>query len=153
MLRGARLSRDPLFSLGLDTSSQIGLMILTAGAALAAAPPLSLLCLPLLFAAGMTLGDTSNRALMLTVCSSAPRSAARKITDDLVITGVGIASGLLVGVLAAAALLAERTGVRSPVLAGIASADPQHAGYLLAGLFVIIFVVARLLRRRQGHER
>lgn len=49
-----------LFSLGFDTSSQIGVLILTAGAALAGASALSLLCLPILFAAAMTLGDTAN---------------------------------------------------------------------------------------------
>ena len=50
-----------LFSLGFDTSSQIGVLILTAGAALAGASAISLLCLPILFTAAMTLGRHQQR--------------------------------------------------------------------------------------------
>ena len=100
-----------LFSLGFDTSSQIGLLIITASAALAGAPPLSLLCLPFLFTAAMTLGDTSNGLMMLRMYESAQADPVRKINYNLMITGVSILSALLVGLIAGATLLSETAGV------------------------------------------
>lgn len=137
-----------LFSLGFDTSSQIGVLILTAGAALAGASLVSLLCLPILFTAAMTLGDTTNGLLMLKMYTSAQENPARKINYNLIITGVGIVSGLLVGSIAAATLLTEQAGVTSGFLEAIASIDTEYAGYLLAGFFVVVFIVAAIMWRR-----
>ena len=117
-----------LFSLGFDTSSQIGLLILTAGAALAGAPAISLLCLPILFTAAMTLGDTLNGLMMLRMYASAHEDPKRKINYNLLVTGVGIVSGLVVG--------------------SIAEANTEYAGFLLAALFAVIGVAAWLLWRR-----
>ena len=137
-----------LFSLGFDTSSQIGLMILTAGAALAGAPAISLLCLPILFTAAMTLGDTLNGLMMLKMYTSAQEDPHRKINYNLLITGVGIVSGLLVGTIAAATLLTEQGGLDLGFLTSIAEANTEYAGYLLAGLFAVIGISAWLLWRR-----
>ncbi len=137
-----------LFSLGFDTSSQSGVLILTAGAALAGASLVSLLCLPILFTAAMTLGDTTNGLLMLKMYTSAQENPARKINYNLIITGVGIVSGLLVGSIAAATLLTEQAGVTSGFLEAIASIDTEYAGYLLAGFFVVVFIVAAIMWRR-----
>ena len=134
-----------LFSLGFDTSSQIGLMILTAGAALAGAPAISLLCLPILFTAAMTLGDTLNGLMMLKMYTTAHEDPRRKINYNLLITGVGIVSGLIVGTIAVATLLTEQGGLDLGVLTSIAEANTEYAGYLLAGLFAAIGVSAWLL--------
>ncbi len=137
-----------LFSLGFDTSSQIGVLVLTAGAALAGAPLISLLCLPVLFTAAMTLGDTVNGLMMLRMYSAAQEDPARKVTYNLLITGVGIASGLLVGTLAAAALLTEGAGVSSAVLRAVADLDAEYAGYVLAAFFAVVFAVSAVMWRR-----
>jgi high-affinity nickel-transport protein len=120
-----------LFSLGFDTSSQIGLMILTAGAALAGAPAISLLCLPILFTAAMTLGDTLNGLMMLRMYSTAHEDPKRKINYNLLITGIGIVSGLIVGTIAVATLLTEQGGVGLGLLTSIAAANTAYAGTLI----------------------
>ncbi len=137
-----------LFSLGFDTSSQIGVLILTAGAALAGASLVSLLGLPILFAAAMTLGDTVNGLMMLKMYSSAEENPARKISYNLLITGVGIVSGILIGSIAVATLLTEQAGVSSGPLELIASIDTEYAGYLLGGFFAVVGVVAAVMWRR-----
>ena len=137
-----------LFSLGFDTSSQIGLLIITASSALAGAPPLSLLCLPFLFTAAMTLGDTSNGLMMLRMYESAQADPARKITYNLMITGVSILSALLVGLIAGATLLSEVAGVDVGLVSALESLDTAYAGYLLAGFFALLGVSAYLLWRR-----
>ncbi|MBC3761206.1 HoxN/HupN/NixA family nickel/cobalt transporter [Quadrisphaera oryzae] len=137
-----------LFSLGFDTSSQIGVLVLTAGAALAGAPLVALLCLPVLFTAAMTLGDTANGLMMLRMYTAAQEDPARKITYNLVITGVGVLSGLLVGALAAASLLSEQLGVRGGLVGLLTSLDTEHAGYVLAGFFAVVFAASRLVWKR-----
>ena len=137
-----------LFSLGFDTSSQIGLAMVTAGAALAGAPVASLLCLPFLFTAAMTLGDTSNGLMMLRLYRSADEDPARKIDYNLLITGVSIGSGLLVGAVAVATLLTEVLGWRAGLLDALAGADTTNAGFWLAGFFALVGLSALLLWRR-----
>ena len=137
-----------LFSLGFDTSSQIGLLMLTGVAAVAGAPVISLLSLPFLFAAAMTLGDTTNGLLMLKMHETASENPARKINFNLLITGVSILSALTVGTLAVATLLTDRAGVRIGALEAIASLDTEYAGYVLIAFFAVIGGVAFLLWRR-----
>lgn len=137
-----------LFSLGFDTSSQIGLLMVTAGAALAGAPAASLLCLPVLFTAAMTLGDTSNGLMMLRLYRSADDDPARKIDYNLLITGVSIASGLLVGAIAVSTLLTESLGWQPALLAALAATDTTYAGFWLAAFFALVGLSALLLWRR-----
>jgi high-affinity nickel-transport protein len=137
-----------LFSLGFDTSSQIGVLILTAGAALAGASAISLLCLPILFAAAMTLGDTSNGLMMLKMYTAAKENPRRKINYNLLVTGVGIVSGIVVGVIALSTLLTEQAGLDAGVFNAIAAIDTEYAGYLLAALFAVIGISAWILWRR-----
>src|SRR4051795_3042782 len=53
-----------LFGLGFDTATEVGLLFLAAGAAGAGLPWYAILCLPVLFAAGMSLLDTIDGSFM-----------------------------------------------------------------------------------------
>jgi high-affinity nickel-transport protein len=53
-----------LFGLGFDTASEVALLFLAAGAAGAGLPFYAILCLPILFAAGMSLLDTIDGSFM-----------------------------------------------------------------------------------------
>ena len=142
-----------LFALGFDTSSQIGLLVLTGVAAMAGASAWSLLALPFLFAAAMTLGDTANGLMMLKMYESAHDDPKRKLNFNLVITGVGILSALTVGTFATATLLTEQAGLKVDALEAIATTSTQYTGYLLAGLFAVIGAIAYALWRRSPPTR
>ena len=137
-----------LFSLGFDTSSQMALLMVTAAAALTGAPTLSLLALPFLFAAAMTLGDTVNGLMMLKMYATANEDPVRKVTFNLVITGVSIASALTVGLIAAATLATDTMGLDIGLLTAVAATDTRYAGYLLALFFAVVGLVAVLAWRR-----
>ena len=53
-----------LFGLGFDTATEVALLFLAAGAAGAGLPFYAILCLPILFAAGMSLLDTIDGSFM-----------------------------------------------------------------------------------------
>ena len=53
-----------LFGLGFDTASEVGLLAMTAGASVGGLPIAAVLSLPVLFAAGMTVMDTTDGILM-----------------------------------------------------------------------------------------
>src|SRR6202023_3730086 len=53
-----------LFGLGFDTASEVALLFLAGGAASSGLPIYAILCLPILFAAGMSLLDTIDGSFM-----------------------------------------------------------------------------------------
>lgn len=132
-----------MFRLGFDTASIIGLLMLT-GAAVAGASPFALLALPLLFDAGMTLGDTINSLLMLRIYTGSGFTVDQRLTYNLVTTGVSTVSAFIVAVLAGASLL-DTTGVRSPMIAAIADSDTTYAGYALIAILFRDHTCATLL--------
>ena len=109
---------------------------------------MSLLCLPFLFTAAMTLGDTSNGLMMLRMYEAAEADPVRKVTYNLVITGISICSALLVGLLAGGTLLAEVAGVDLSLVTTLDSMGTAYAGFLLAGFFALVGASAFLLWRR-----
>jgi high-affinity nickel-transport protein len=62
----------------------------------------------------------------------------RRLTFNLVITAVSICSGLGIAAIAAATLLTEHTSIGGTVLTALANLDTSYAGFVLAGLFVLI---------------
>lgn len=128
-----------LFSLGFDTSSQIGLMMLTAAAALAGTPPIALMALPVAFTAAMTLGDTMNGAIMTRMYAHA--QSRQRVTFNLVMTGISIVAGLVVAVLAAASI-SETLGGRAAIVTWLTSVDTTWFGFGLAAVMGLIGLVA-----------
>src|SRR5436853_7105979 len=86
-----------LFGLGFDTATEVALLFLAAGAAGAGLPFYAILCLPILFAAGMSLLDTIDGAFMNFAYGWAFSKPVRKVYYNLTITGLSVAVALIVG--------------------------------------------------------
>ncbi len=86
-----------LFGLGFDTASEVGLLAMTAGASAGDLPIAALLSLPLLFAAGMTLMDTTDGILMAKAYNWAFVNPLRKIFYNITTTALSILVALVVG--------------------------------------------------------
>jgi high-affinity nickel-transport protein len=139
-----------LFGLGFDTATEIALLA-TAGTAAAGGLPLyAIVCLPILFAAGMTLLDTIDGAFMNFAYGWAFSQPVRKVFYNLTITGLSVAVALLVGTIELLSVVADRLALTGGVWDRIANLDLNLVGYAIAGVFVLTWAVA-LAVWRFGH--
>ena len=86
-----------LFGLGFDTATEVALLVLAGGAAAGGLPVPAILCLPVLFAAGMTLLDTLDGAAMRFAYGWALAQPQRKLRVNLALTGCSVVLAFVVG--------------------------------------------------------
>ena len=94
-----------LFGLGFDTATEIGLLTMAAIAASQTVPVMAVLCLPVVFAAGMTLLDSANGIVMCRAYGWAFVNPARKVGYNLVITGVSVVVAVVIGTMELASVV------------------------------------------------
>jgi high-affinity nickel-transport protein len=128
-----------LFGLGFDTASEIGLLAMTAGASGGNLPLPAVLCLPILFAAGMTLMDTSDGILMCKAYDWAFINPLRKIFYNITTTALSAAVALFIGSIELLQLLIGALGLRGRILDGVAALDFGRLGYLVVALFLLVW--------------
>src|SRR3954454_22468836 len=80
-----------LFGLGFDTATEVALLFLAAGAASSGLPFYAILCLPVLFAAVMSLLDTIDGSFMNFAYGWAFSRPVRKVFYNLAVTGLSVA--------------------------------------------------------------
>ena len=86
-----------LFGLGFDTATEIALLATAGTAAAGGLPIYAILCLPILFAAGMTLLDTIDGAFMNFAYGWAFSRPVRKVFYNITITALSVAVALIIG--------------------------------------------------------
>ena len=98
-----------LFGLGFDTATEVALLVLAGGAAGAGLPWYAILCLPILFAAGMSLLDTIDGSFMNFAYGWAFSQArcARSSTTSRS-PGLSVAVALVIGTIELGGLLASQ---------------------------------------------
>ena len=132
-----------LFGLGFDTASEVALLAISAGAAAQGLPFTAVVSLPLIFAAGMSLMDTTDGAFMSKAYSWAFASPIRKVFYNLTVTSLSVFVALFVGVVELAQILIRITGLHGGAFDTIANFDfIGKAGYVIVGAFVIAWVAA-----------
>jgi len=125
-----------LFGLGFDTASEVGLLAMTAGASAGNLPTPAILCLPLLFAAGMTVMDTTDGVLMTKAYDWAFINPLRKIFYNITTTGLSVTVALLVGSIELLQVFIGMLKLHGPYVDAIAALDFGMLGYLIVGLFL-----------------
>jgi nickel/cobalt transporter (NiCoT) family protein len=126
-----------LFGLGFDTASEIGLLAMTAGASAGDLPISAVLCLPVLFAAGMTVMDTTDGVLMSKAYNWAFVNPLRKIFYNLTTTGLSVAVALVIGMIELTQVAIGALGLHGPRLDALANLDFGVLGYLIVGMFLL----------------
>ena len=143
-----------LFGLGFDTASEVGLLAITAGAATGHVPPLAIVALPCLFAAGMSLMDTADGVFMSKAYDWAFASPARKLYYNITITSLSVFVALLVGTIELAQTFASKLGWRGGFWSWLEGIDFGTLGYAIVALFVLAWLIALAVWRwRRIEER
>ncbi|MEU5366285.1 HoxN/HupN/NixA family nickel/cobalt transporter [Streptomyces sp. NPDC005925] len=131
-----------LFGLGFDTATEVTLMVMAGSGAAAGLPWYAVLCLPLLFAAGMSLFDTLDGTFMNFAYQWAFSNPVRKVFYNLTITGLSIAVAFVIGTIELVGVLHEKLDLSDAVTSWIAGLDLDSVGYVIVGLFVVVWAAA-----------
>jgi high-affinity nickel-transport protein len=126
-----------LFGLGFDTASEVGLLAMTAGASAGALPIPAVLSLPILFAAGMTLMDTTDGVLMSKAYDWAFLNPVRKIFYNITTTGLSVGVALVIGSVELMQVLIGALGLRGSVYDAVAQVEFRNLGYVIVGVFLV----------------
>jgi high-affinity nickel-transport protein len=132
-----------LFGLGFDTATEIGLLALAGSAASAASLPwYAVLCLPIIFAAGMSLWDSIDGTFMNFAYGWAFSNPVRKIFYNIVLTGISVAFAFVIGGTELLQVAQDRFGLHGTFWDWIAGLDLNTAGFIITGLLVVIWTGA-----------
>jgi high-affinity nickel-transport protein len=126
-----------ILGLGFDTASEVGLLAMTAGAATGDLPVAAVFCLPVLFAAGMTVMDTTDGVLMSKAYNWAFLNPLRKIFYNITTTGLSVAIALVIGTIEFLQVLIGMLDLHGGVLDFVETLNFGVLGYLIVGMFLL----------------
>ncbi len=135
------------FGLGFDTATEIALLVLAGTSAASGLPWYAILCLPVLFTAGMCLLDTIDGSFMNFAYGWAFSNPVRKIYYNITITALSVAVALLIGTVELLVLFADQFGWHGPFWSWIAGLDLNTIGFVVVGMFVAAWAVALFVWR------
>ncbi len=134
-----------LFGLGFDTASQVGLIAIAGTTAIAGGlPPLAIIALPIIFAAGMSLMDTVDGVFMAKAYNWAFVNPVRKIYYNITTTGLSIFVAFVIGTIELLSLLSDQIGLTGQPWDFIGSIDINLAGRIIVGIFFVVWIGAIL---------
>jgi high-affinity nickel-transport protein len=136
-----------LFGLGFDTATEVALLFLAAGAATSGLPFYAILCLPVLFAAGMALLDTIDGSFMNFAYGWAFSKPVRKIYYNIAITGLAVAIALVIGTIELLSVVIDKLGLTGGLWHTVSSLNLNAVGFVIVGLFVLTWTIAIVVWR------
>ena len=136
-----------LFGLGFDTATEVALLVLAGGAAGAGLPWYAILCLPILFAAGMSLIDTIDGSFMNFAYGWAFSKPVRKVFYNLTVTGLSVAIAVAIGTIELGGLLASQLNLSGSFWSWFENVDINLLGFVIVGLFFATWVLAAVVWR------
>jgi high-affinity nickel-transport protein len=136
-----------LFGLGFDTASEVALLAIAGGAGAAGLPWYAILCLPILFAAGMSLMDSIDGSFMNFVYGWALSKPVRKAFYNLTITGLSVAVALVIGTIEIGGLISSKLDLSGSFWSWIENVDLNSLGFVIVALFLGTWGVALLVWR------
>jgi nickel/cobalt transporter (NiCoT) family protein len=132
-----------VFGMGFDTATEVALLATTALLASQHLPFYAILCLPILFTAGMSLMDTIDGIFMNFAYSWAFFNPVRKVYYNLAITGLSVSICFFIGTIEVLGLLpVELGGLHGGFWHYMEAFDVNRAGFVIVGMFVVCWVGA-----------
>ncbi len=142
-----------LFGLGFDTATEVALLVLSGTAVAGGLPFWAILSLPILFAAGMSLFDTMDGCFMNFAYGWAFSRPIRKVYYNLVITTLSVGIALFIGTIELVGLLGQELALRGPVWAWLGRFNINTAGFVIVGVFAVVWLASLAVWHFGGIER
>ncbi len=136
-----------VFGLGFDTATEVLLLAGTAAAVTEGLPWYAVLTLPLLFSGGMMLCDSVDGLFMNFAYGWAFARPVRKVYYNITITALSIGVAFLVGGVEIVGLLSTELHLHGWLGDYLAGFNLNTAGYLVVGLFVLVWTLALTIWR------
>jgi nickel/cobalt transporter (NiCoT) family protein len=133
-----------LFGLGFDTATEVGVLGISAAEAAKGLSFVAILVFPVLFAAGMSLIDTTDNILMLGAYGWAFVKPIRKLYYNITITSVSVLVAFVVGGIEALGLFATHFHLAGLFWDDVIGLNDNFGtlGYFIVGLFALSWVVS-----------
>ena len=143
-----------LFGLGFDTATEVAVLAIAAEQAAHGVSVWSIMVLPVLFAAGMSLIDTTDGILMLGAYEWAFVKPIRKLFYNMTITAVSVLVALIVGGLEALGLIADKLSLQGGVWDVIGALNDNFGtlGYLIIAIFAGSWIISAIVYRVKRYD-
>ena len=144
-----------LFGLGFDTVTEVSLLAIAATEATKGLPLWSIMTFPLLFAAGMSLIDTTDGIAMLGAYGWAFVKPVRKLYYNLTITSVSVVVALVIGGIEGLGLAAQELNISGGWfwnLVAVLNNNFGYLGYSIIGIFLVSWLVSIAVYRFKRYD-
>ena len=141
-----------LFGLGFDTASEVALLGLAATSGANHVPVALILILPALFAAGMSLIDTTDGVLMLAAYGWAYLKPIRKLYYNMNVTLLSVLIAFVIGGLEIVAIVANRLGLSGGLWEAVGAMDFGLIGIGVIVVFAASWVISTLIYRWKRYD-
>jgi nickel/cobalt transporter (NiCoT) family protein len=132
-----------LFGCGFDTATEVSLLILASSSAAFALPWYAILCMPILFTAGMCLFDTIDGSFMNFAYGWAFSRPVRKVYYNMTVTSLSVFVALVIGGIELLSLLSSKLMLTGQPWSTIDRVGNfEYTGYLVVAAFVLTWGIA-----------
>ena len=140
-----------LFGLGFDTATEVAVFGVSASQAAKGLSVESILVFPVLFAAGMSLVDTTDGVMMLGAYDWAFVKPMRKLYYNMTITLVSILVAVLIGGIEALGLIGNQLDLQGGfwTAIGMLNGNFNNLGFAIIGLFIVAWGLSYMIYRLQ----
>ena len=143
-----------LFGLGFDTATEVGLLGISATQSGRGMSIWSIMVFPALFAAAMSLVDTTDGVLMAGAYNWAFVGPIRRLCYNLIITAVSVTVAVLIGGIEGLALIGDQLGLGGRFWDGVGALNDSFnsIGCVIIGVFVFAWIASVVFYRYRRPE-
>jgi high-affinity nickel-transport protein len=138
-----------LFGLGFDTATEIAMFGVSASQAADGLPLVSVLVFPVLFAAGMSLVDTTDGVVMLGAYHWAFVNPTRKLAYNMTITAVSVVAAVAIGGVEVCGLIGNKLALTGGIWWGIGAINDNFnsIGCAIIALFLVAWGLSYIVHK------
>ncbi|MGA1804983.1 HoxN/HupN/NixA family nickel/cobalt transporter [Rhizobium sp. HT1-10] len=141
-----------LFGLGFDTATEVAMFGVSATQVAKGVSVEAIMVFPVLFAAGMSLIDTTDGVMMLGAYDWAFVKPMRKLYYNMTITLVSIIVAVLIGGIEALGLISDKLGLEGglwDIVAGL-NDNFNNLGFVIIGVFLLAWILSFVIYKAKG---